>query len=158
MRFFDMNDGVVVSAVSALPLQVTRDGGRTCSPRTLPVSPGTFSSISTAGAQTVWLVCVDGSVQRSDDRGDIWRAVATGLTLDPGARWTAVHFIDVNNGWLAGTAGHAAVTTDGGRTWRAQRTRLQGAVTQIQFVDRRTGWLLGADGIAMGTGTGTGGN
>ena len=109
-----------------------------------------------AGSQGVWLVGEEGSVKRSDDRGDTWQAVdvGVGVGIPFDARWTAVHFADAQNGWLAGSIGRAAFTRDGGRTWSAQRTELWGAVQQMQFIDPHTGWMLGEDRVIVGTGTG----
>lgn len=64
-----------------------------------------------------------------------------------------MHFVDADRGWLGGTEGYAANTTDGGRTWRLQRTGLSRAIHTIQFSDARTGWMLGDDGVIVATGT-----
>jgi len=110
--------------------------------------------VAQTGTRTLWLVGQNGSVQKSADRGDTWQTVNVGVALPAGGRWTAVAFIDAQNGWLAGSFGRAAVTRDGGLTWQAQQTGLWKTVRQIRFIDSRTGWMVGDDGVIIGTGTG----
>jgi len=151
LRFFDSNDGVVFDDFGAA--WVSRDGGRTCQRRTLAVADAPVS-VAQTGTRTLWLVGQNGSVQKSADRGDTWQTVNVGVALPAGGRWTAVAFIDAQNGWLAGSFGRAAVTRDGGLTWQAQQTGLWKTVRQIRFIDSRTGWMVGDDGVIIGTGTG----
>jgi len=157
LTFFDARDGFIAippqTGITAGGVALTRDGGRTCEPRVLPATDSPLA-LARAGTQGLWIVGAAGSVLTSADRGDTWHRVDVGVALPAGARWTAVHFFDVNRGWLAGTEGIAAATSDGGRTWRLQRTGLSRAIRQIEFIDARTGWMFGDDGVVVGTGTG----
>ena len=53
----------------------------------------------------------------------------------------AVHFIDQNHGWVAGSSGTLLQTSDGGATWK-KTVVTKDDLRDVCFFDERTGWLL----------------
>ncbi len=58
------------------------------------------------------------SVFHSPDGGESWRMLPTGQNLPI----HGLHFRDEQNGWAVGALGLILATSDGGRTWRVQRS------------------------------------
>ncbi|MDT7604875.1 MAG: hypothetical protein QOF61_2872, partial [Acidobacteriota bacterium] len=54
----------------------------------------------------------------------------------------AVHFVDEQHGWAAGSKGTILSTTDGGRTWRTLARPTEDALRDVFFSDTETGWLV----------------
>jgi photosystem II stability/assembly factor-like uncharacterized protein len=54
----------------------------------------------------------------------------------------AVHFIDQNRGWVAGSNGTLLNTNDGGRTWTRFRPPTQDNLRDVYFANAQSGWLL----------------
>ncbi|TAJ54485.1 MAG: glycosyl hydrolase [Nevskiaceae bacterium] len=91
-----------------------------------------------------------GVILLSDDEGKSFRqakAVPTQVLL------TALSFIDAKQGWAAGHDGTVLATSDGGETWRLQRTDTQGdrPLFAIHFEDARHGLAVGLFGTAIST-------
>ena len=53
----------------------------------------------------------------------------------------AVHFIDQNHGWVAGSSGTLLQTSDGGVTW-TKTSVTKDDLRDVYFADERNGWLL----------------
>ena len=64
-----------------------------------------------------------------------------------------VYFIDDTNGWMVGSEGTIASTTDGGDTWTGQLVD-SGDFRDVQFIDENNGWLAGKDGALYKTDNG----
>jgi photosystem II stability/assembly factor-like uncharacterized protein len=54
----------------------------------------------------------------------------------------AVHFIDQNRGWVAGSNGTLLQTLDGGATWKKAALVIKDDFRDVYFFDERNGWLL----------------
>ena len=153
-RFFDANEGVVVRYGVAQSVLVSRDGGRTCTPKSVPGLSDGVSAIALAGNRTAWVLNqFSGGVARSTDRGETWELQSNLPALPAGVHWSTMFFLDADRGWLAAPGGHLAVTRDGGATWQRQTTPSMSFIYSIQFIDDRTGWINGS-GFVIGTGTG----
>ncbi len=63
----------------------------------------------------------------------------------------AVHFVSARRGWAVGEAGTVLTTSNGGRTWRTQRSRVKALLSGVRMVDARVGWIVGADGTTLVT-------
>ncbi len=71
-----------------------------------------------AMGEAVWVVGRPGSVVlHSADAGRTWQSFSTGSPVPLEAVW----FHDRKRGWAVGALGTIVATTDGGRSWRAQR-------------------------------------
>ncbi len=54
----------------------------------------------------------------------------------------AVHFIDRDHGWVAGSGGTLLETTDGGATWKKVSTATKDTLRDVYFADDHSGWLV----------------
>jgi len=81
-----------------------------------------------------------GVVLATDDGGNTWRH-----QLEATAGWlSAVHFIDLPNGWAVGEYGTVMRTRDGGNTWTQMRNVPTPAwLCGVHFVDQQRGWTVG---------------
>jgi photosystem II stability/assembly factor-like uncharacterized protein len=76
-----------------------------------------FKCVATAGTH-IWIAGRPGSaVLHSGDGGKAWEVQKTNLACPV----NGMHFLDEKTGWLVGEFGTIARTTDGGKTWTAQR-------------------------------------
>lgn len=115
---------------------------------------------------TGWIVGEFGKIYHTKDGGKTWteqqESLLKGGTFKVGGRavtravdiptFFGVHFIDANNGLVAGLDGTVARTSDGGENWKFQEFEVD---PQIPLVDPMfqpfmmqdmTGWALGAAG------------
>lgn len=63
----------------------------------------------------------------------------------------ATAFISPDEGWTVGAFGSIYHTTDGGRTWRPQRSGTQEQLFGVTFVSREVGWVVGRTGVVLHT-------
>ncbi len=63
----------------------------------------------------------------------------------------ATAFVDAQQGWAVGAFGAILRTTDGGRSWQAQRGGTGEPLYGVDFVDRRHGWAVGRAGLIVHT-------
>ena len=54
----------------------------------------------------------------------------------------AVHFIDRNHGWVAGSGGTLLETADGGANWKKVSTLTKDTLRDVYFADQYSGWLV----------------
>ncbi len=66
----------------------------------------------------------------------------------------SVFFADDNSGWIAGSGGIIARTTDSGETWNQQASGTSYTLKSIYFIDNSTGWIVGANGKILFTSDG----
>ncbi|MDX1965499.1 MAG: YCF48-related protein [Pirellulales bacterium] len=55
----------------------------------------------------------------------------------------SVCFVNTRQGWAVGDQGAIWATTDGGRTWQPQDSRVFATLTAVSFVDEQHGWIGG---------------
>jgi photosystem II stability/assembly factor-like uncharacterized protein len=72
----------------------------------------------------------------------------------PNVGYTAVHFVSLSTGWIAGRAGNILKTENGGVSWSAQITGTTQPLTDIQFADASRGWAAGYGGVLLTTANG----
>jgi photosystem II stability/assembly factor-like uncharacterized protein len=61
----------------------------------------------------------------------------------PDAELTAVTFVDADRGWAVGDRGVIWHTSDGGRTWKLQRSGVACRLEAVQFLDAENGIAIG---------------
>lgn len=59
-----------------------------------------------------------------------------------------IHFIDDSRGWIVGDTGLAAMTTDGGESWRRVAVSGEGPFKDVFFVGD-AGWIVGDGGLIL---------
>ncbi len=150
-----------------MPMVVTSDG-RTWQVRTdlLPAARGSEGGFAasgtcaiTLGRKAAWIATGSGDVprvHRTTDGGRTWSAAEVPLVRGGASGATSVAFRDARHGAVLGgsidgksSGPRAAVTDDGGATWRlAAEPTFAGAVYGAAYVRVRKSWVL----VAVGPG------
>jgi photosystem II stability/assembly factor-like uncharacterized protein len=146
--------------------------GRDGMPEALP-GEGAFAASGTclvvAGKSNAWFATGGAArtrVFRSADRGATWQAADTPLVAGiASAGAFSLAFADAQHGMVVGgdyrkegePSDNLAVTSDGGRTWLAGRTRLRGFRSAVAAWPRPDGWTWVAAGPAGADWSGDGG-
>jgi photosystem II stability/assembly factor-like uncharacterized protein len=98
------------------------------------------------------------SIVRTDDGGETWRPLVFSTSENGYLSPNAIHFLDLQHGWLAGHSGRLMRSDDGGETWTAVALPLrQGehpAFRDITFADASHGWVVGEGGTIFATADG----
>ncbi len=97
--------------------------------------------------QTIVLLLLTVVLFQSAHSQSGWVQVQTGVS----ASFINDFFLDENTGWLCGTNGTIAKTTNGGINWTVQQTGLNYELSDLWFIDASTGWAAG--GIFESPGT-----
>jgi photosystem II stability/assembly factor-like uncharacterized protein len=91
-----------------------------------------------------------GVMFQTTDAGMSWRAASPTTEI-----LTSLTFVDARTGWAAGYAGRIEKTTDGGTSWKKQRSEREGEIlNSIFFQDLQSGWAAGSDGRLLHTSNG----
>jgi photosystem II stability/assembly factor-like uncharacterized protein len=141
MDFWDASHGIAFSdsVKGQFVVLATNDGGKTWSrvpapglPAALP-NEGAFAAsgtnVATMTPNRVWIgtgAASESRVLRSSDRGRTWRVATTPLASGPSAGIFSIAFSSPRTGIIVGgdykvengAVDNAAVTTDGGATWK----------------------------------------
>ncbi len=122
------------------PIEETRDGGRSWTPRVNPCPPpdyGQVAALSFATTTRGWAVCgtqptgglQDKEVWQTDDGGTHWQLEARTHPIAPPkprpqvgnitgyGRASSITFLPNGRGWLLQDRGYMLTTVDGGHTW-----------------------------------------
>ena len=163
LHFFNENDGLGFgspgtgnTAVDSLQIFRTVDGGDIWSripPSELPAPmPGegvwvySGNNAYSAVADHLWLTTRANRVFKTTNKGQAWEAFPTGLTNSDGG--AAVAFSDEMNGIATAVSpNQAAVTSDGGATWKSISIPNSPAVAAIQYVPGTSGTFIAGDGF-----------
>lgn len=148
VSFSDPNRGVIVGGAAILS---TQDGGASWTPFGNPRF-GSLRAVSLVDGQHAQVVARAGQENgipfvsiASDDGGRTWTPHAA--DLGPGIdnlNFNAVSFSDPLHGHAVGDEGRIVATSDGGLTWRLQRSnRGIETLTGVSFVDERRGLAVG---------------
>lgn len=86
---------------------------------------------------TGWAVGNDGLILKTDNGGESWDVIDSGVFAD----LYAVVFTDQNHGWIA-SGGGVLITNDGGNTWDIPSS-LTGNYKDIQFINQNIGLAVG---------------
>lgn len=160
MRKVSIRLTMQVHSIIVLLLILVSCGGRSGSPSNvgggvIGPSVGTLDLLSVAfvDSQTGWCVGdidpggTGGAIYQTRDAGRNWRPLARTNEI-----LTAVYFVNLKTGWVAGHAGLIERTDDGGLSWKPQRFEREGEVlNSISFVDERMGWVAGGSGLIFRT-------
>ncbi|KAK3235955.1 hypothetical protein CYMTET_53880, partial [Cymbomonas tetramitiformis] len=96
---------------------------------------------------------VRGTLLRTEDAGATWEPINTHVTVD----LNAIHFPDVDTGYVVGGGSVVLLTVDGGSTWTYSTTVESGQgvpLFDVRFHNRTTGWAVGEEGTVMHTNDG----
>ncbi|HUY90232.1 MAG TPA: YCF48-related protein [Pirellulales bacterium] len=107
-----------------------------------------LTDVSFVDSQRGWAVGDRGVVWHTADGGKHWRLQNSGVNC----RLESVHFIDPENGWVAGGTFHPYTqasqgvllrTRDAGRTWVQDKNLLLPRLRRVQFFNGALGWAIG---------------
>jgi len=150
----DFNAVSVVSATDVWAVTNTRQIYRYNSGawglNTTLAGSGNLKGVSFANASNGWAVgrVTNGGTTRQVYRynGTNWTAQTTAC-LPTTATMSAVYFLDASRGWMVGTSGWTARTTDGGANWSCtQATPTSTTWNAVHFISASTGWAVGSSG------------
>jgi photosystem II stability/assembly factor-like uncharacterized protein len=93
------------------------------------------------------------------NQGDTWDSIPYQPTISV---YLDIHFVNSLCGYIVGSKGLIRRTTDGGKTWEYQESRVQFLkdtnaniyLHSVTFIDSLYGWSVGDNGIALRTKTG----
>jgi len=96
--------------------------------------------VAVAVIVTMWGVCSLPDAAASIAAGDgLWRWQNPAIC----APLSSVDFADATHGWAVGRGGTVLATTDGGRSWTAQKSPTTVDLNGVCFVDAQHGWAVG---------------
>lgn len=155
LDFVDDLNGWIIGRKGVLR---TEDGGNTWK-RANEEQEVMGTAIDFLDLERGWVVGKFGRVQRTEDGGATWQMVPAlgnldGLKGDDIPTLTSVHFVDENQGWIAGYLREMTLmeqhdwaviihTSDGGLTWTPQVHQVESLLTAIGFADSLNGWAVG---------------
>jgi photosystem II stability/assembly factor-like uncharacterized protein len=124
----------------------TTDGGRTWQQQ-FDGSGQRIFAVEVLSPNTV--IIVGGGTQftiarRSTDAGKTWITMPVSLN---DAMFLDVFFLDARTGWIVGSQGGIAKTTDGGDTWTVQPAPSNWGLKRVHFADPNNGWTGGYYGM-----------
>jgi photosystem II stability/assembly factor-like uncharacterized protein/predicted esterase len=102
-----------------------------------------WNGAAAATGQNFWLVGDTGSIGHSSDDGVTWGDQSVSGAED----LYAVAFADASTGVAVGVHGYALVTHDGGQTWVATPTGLDGMLADVLIVDAQHALAVGEGGV-----------
>ena len=83
-----------------------------------------------------------GILLQTENGGETWQPIlqATKQNLP---RVSTMHFLNAQEGWLGARIGQTLHTTDGGKTWKVQKTGTTTAnITDLHFINSQKGWAV----------------
>ncbi len=85
------------------------------------------------------------ALYKTTDGGNTW-SLNYGLTMSfMNMLWDDVFFVDLNNGWLAGSKSDIRRTTNAGASWTIQTAPVSTSLKSIHFINANEGWIVGGD-------------
>jgi photosystem II stability/assembly factor-like uncharacterized protein len=90
-----------------------------------------------------------GSISRTTDGGATWQLVcAPGLTCQAGV-YSAVDFLNTQEGWVVGASGLILYTTDGGTTWLTRQEPSRINLRGVHAAGPGLAWIVGDGGLIL---------
>lgn len=135
----------------------TTDGGENW--KEVPLPDGLVADAKSftkhAAVGSVYFYQAGAKLFRTDD-GKAWAEVTKDFPAE-GKHVGGMSFVDLKTGMVAWDGGGFATTSDGGKTWKADKLKdkwAEGGFTLPQLVDAKTGWLLPEKGKLAATNDG----
>lgn len=90
-----------------------------------------------------WVAGDSGKAYRSTDFGETWQSFSLANAT---TRFTDIHFLDAQTGFLVGSNGAILKTTDGGATWESKTPASLEHFNAVSFRDAQVGFVAGQNG------------
>jgi|GEM_PF-5818737 len=151
VSFADNNTGWAVGENRGGLLFKSTDGGVSWARQNPPTGNRIFG-VHALNPQTVMIVGDRSNfpiTHRSTDGGNTWSEML--VPLDEDDMYSDIFFINQTTGWIGGSGGGIAKTTDGGLTWTAQNKPFTYGIDRIHFSDPNNGWAGGEYGTLLHT-------
>jgi photosystem II stability/assembly factor-like uncharacterized protein len=140
---------------------VTDDGGETWRPARPGRSAGTFLfDVQFLDASNGWAVG-SSSLVRTYDGGETWAPLVFGTSENGYFSGNAIHFVDLDHGWLVSRDATLMRSDDGGATWARVELPVERkgnferpALWDVTFSGRGNGWTVGDQGLVLHTSDG----
>ena len=140
-------DGAIFVVGAKAGLLVSTDKGQTWTHQTLHERDGNelfqdrdlYSIRFAPDGKTALIVGELGTVLRSTDGGETWKALDSGTTKN----LMKVYLIDAQNAVAVGADGIIVRTTDGGDHWQTEKSPKLMTLFDVTFTDKNTGWIAG---------------
>ena len=154
IHFLNEDYGVAVGTRSSIEqiLMVTEDGGITWEETSIG-SGNEFYDVHILDEGKFIIAARNGRIHSTSDGGDNWRVRSI---ADNTSSLRSIHFIDENNGWVAGTFsadGNTAVlfTEDGGENWTEINSEFTGNIYSIDVLEDGYFVAVGLSGLISTT-------
>jgi len=105
-----------------------------------------FSGISSPSLNNVW-VCGSARIY-------YYNGITFTAQPSPTGTFNAIYFINNQQGWVVGTDGIIARTTNGGTNWAVQTNPDNNSLFDVFFLDENEGWTVGVNGSILHTSNG----
>jgi photosystem II stability/assembly factor-like uncharacterized protein len=140
----------------------TRDGGTTWTASTTGSSRHVFA-LAFPTTERGHAAGDFGAMIHTEDGGKSWNVqqvpptvelppTAIDIGVDPGdVNLYAISYADADHAWLVGEFGIVMTSTDGGQTWRQQRSPVDTTLFGVHFADTKRGWAVGSEGVIVHT-------
>ncbi|MBY0277945.1 hypothetical protein K2Z84_21640 [Candidatus Binatia bacterium] len=140
----------------------TTDGGATWQLQQTPAKRNLFK-VAFPTPQRGTAVGDFGTIVHTEDGGTTWKEInlpddfkLPDSALDSGvlpndALLYGLSYVDAEHGWISGEFGTILATSDGGTTWKQQKTGLETTIFGIDFLDAKTGTAVGIDSVILRT-------
>jgi len=118
----------------------------------LPAAPN-LTGISLINDSIAWVCGDNAEVWLSTDGFETWvRTLGPGILGSPSNNLKGVHFpVDVGTGWVVGSGGFIAATTNSGALWIGQTTPTIEDLYDVWFVNETVGYAVGDHGVVLKT-------
>ena len=117
----------------------TTDGGKTWAPQHSGVKEN-LRQITFVDEDHGW-IAGRGVLLRTENGGQTWQVIKK--VVQNFRRISAIQFINTKEGWLGADQGQTLHTTDGGVTWKRQKTGTTNRpITALHFVNSTEGWAI----------------
>jgi photosystem II stability/assembly factor-like uncharacterized protein len=116
-----------------------------------------FKSVFFIDRDHGWVVGDQGVILRTSNGGQTW--IRLNADIEPlnvvGVRLPidlfSVYFVNQETGWASGKFGTIMNTSNGGATWKKQRSATQQNLYKIFFIGDKNGWAVGSEGTILYT-------
>ena len=137
-HFVDAQNGWAVGSSGVIAH--TTDGGKTWLPQHSGVSEN-LRQVEFSDKKHGRILGT-GILLQTENGGETWQPIlqATKQNLP---RVSTMHFLNSEEGWLGAAIGQTLHTTDGGKTWKIQKTGTTTAnITDLHFINSQKGWAV----------------